>query len=105
MRTEPGTIRRGPLLGCMMAAGVLLKKGQWSWVQTVVTTTERARSLVPAVGSKAQKLALHRIDLGEISGDEVIAAALAGDHLKATARVGRGGAGAAEMDECGEILL
>jgi hypothetical protein len=34
----------------------------------------------------------------------VIAAALVGDHRKLAARVGRGGAGAAEMDEGGEIL-
>src|SRR3954453_15467398 len=61
--------------------------------------------LVPALGSKAQKLALHRIDLGEIGRDEVIAAALAGRHLKAAVGEGQRGAGAAEMDECGEILL
>jgi len=35
----------------------------------------------------------------------VIAAALAGHHLKTTVREGRGGTCAAEMDECGEILL
>ena len=34
--------------------------------------------LIPAVGSKAQKLPLHRIDLGEICRDDMIAAALAG---------------------------
>jgi hypothetical protein len=61
--------------------------------------------LIPAVGGKAQKLPLHRIDLGEICRDEVIAAALAGQHLKTTAHEGRGGTCAAEMDECGEILL
>jgi hypothetical protein len=41
---------------------------------------------VPAVGSKAQKLPLHRVDLGEICRDEVIAAALAGHYLKTTVR-------------------
>src|SRR4051794_13388313 len=60
--------------------------------------------LVPVVRGKALKLALHRIDLGEIGRDEVIAAALAGRYLKATVRVSRGGTGAAEMDDCGEIL-
>src|SRR5258708_38918903 len=60
---------------------------------------------MPAVGSKAQKLPLHRIDLGEICRDEMIAAALAGHHLKTTVHKGRGGTCAAEMDECGEILL
>jgi len=62
-------------------------------------------TLILAVGAKAQKLPLPRIDLGEICSDEVIAAALAGDHLKTTVHEGRGGACAAEMDECGEILL
>jgi hypothetical protein len=33
-------------------------------------------TLIPAIGSKVQKLPLHRIDLGEICRDEVIAAAL-----------------------------
>ena len=55
------------------------------------------------VGRKAQKLPLHRVDLGEIGRDEVIAAALAGHHLKAAVREGRGGTCAAEMDEGGEI--
>src|SRR6202521_4074301 len=62
-------------------------------------------TLVPAVGGKAQKLPLHRIDLGEICRDEVIAAALAGHHLKTTVHEGRGGPCAAEMDGCGEIPL
>ena len=53
----------------------------------------------------AQKLPLHRIDLGEICRDEMIAAALAGHHLKTTVHESRGGTCAAEMDECGEILL
>src|SRR4029077_12299159 len=41
----------------------------------------------------------------EIGRNEVIAAALAGDSLKATAREGRGRTRAAEMDDGGEILL
>jgi len=35
----------------------------------------------------------------------MIAAALPGHHLKTTVHEGRGGTCAAEMDECGEILL
>src|SRR6266404_4992202 len=62
-------------------------------------------TLIPAVGGKAQKLPLHRIDLGEICRDEVIPAALAGHHLKTTVHEGRGGTCAAQMDESGEILL
>jgi hypothetical protein len=73
--------------------------------QSRQTTAELALTLIPAVGSKAQKLALHRIDLGEIRRDEMIAAALAGHHLKSTVHEGRGGTCAAEMDECSEILL
>lgn len=41
--------------------------------------------LTPAIGSRAQELALHRVDPREIGRNEVIAAALAGDHLKTTA--------------------
>jgi len=62
-------------------------------------------TLVPAIGRKAQELPLHRIDLGEIGGDEVIAAPLAGHHLKITACECCGGTGAAEMDEGSEILF
>jgi hypothetical protein len=62
-------------------------------------------TLVPAIGRKAQELPLHRIDLGEIGGDEVIAAPLAGHHLKITACECSGGTGAAEMDEGSEILF
>ena len=40
--------------------------------------------------SKAHKLPLHRFDLGEICRDEMIAAALAGHHLKTTVHEGRG---------------
>ena len=62
-------------------------------------------TLVPAIGRKAKELPLHRIDLGEIGGDEVIAAPLAGHHLKITACECCGGTGAAEMDEGSEILF
>jgi hypothetical protein len=62
-------------------------------------------TLIPAVGSKAQKLPLNRIDLGEICRDEVIATALVGLHLKTTVHEGRGGTCAAQMNESGEILL
>jgi hypothetical protein len=61
--------------------------------------------LAAALARKAQELSLHRIDFGDIRRDEVIAAALAGDHVKPAACVGRGRARAAEMDESGEILL
>ena len=47
--------------------------------------------LAPVVDRKAQKLPLHRIDLGEIGRDEVIAAALARHHLEATAHEARAG--------------
>jgi hypothetical protein len=62
-------------------------------------------TLIPAVGSKAQKLPLHHIDLGQICRDEVIAAALAGHHLKTAVHEGQGRTCPAEMDECGEILF
>jgi hypothetical protein len=42
--------------------------------------------LVAAIGRKTQELPLHRIDPGEVGRDEVIAAPLAGHHLKITAR-------------------
>jgi hypothetical protein len=53
----------------------------------------------------ARRLPLHRIDLGEICRDQMIAAALAGHHLKTTEHEGCGKTCAAKMDECGEILL
>jgi len=62
-------------------------------------------ALVSAVGSKAHKLSLHRIDLGEICRGEVIVAALVGHHMKTTVHEGRGRPCAAEMDECGKIPL
>jgi len=43
------------------------------------------------VDRKTQKLPLHRIDLGEVGRDEMIAAALARHHLEATAHEGPGG--------------
>ena len=61
--------------------------------------------LILVVDRKAQKLPLHRIDLGEVGRDEMITAALAPHHLEATAHEGPGGSSAAEMDERGEILL
>ena len=62
-------------------------------------------TLVPAIGRKAQELPLHRIDPSEIARDEVIAAALAGHHLKITACECCSGTGAAEVDEGSEILF
>ena len=64
--------------------------GRVSLIEWAGTVTHPL-TLIPAVGSKAQKLPLHRIDLGEICRDEVIAAALAGHHLKTTVHEGRGG--------------
>lgn len=61
--------------------------------------------LIAVIRRKAQKLPLHRVDPGDVGRDEVIAAALAGDHLKVTACVGQGGTCAAEMDQRGEILF
>jgi hypothetical protein len=61
--------------------------------------------LVLIVDRKTQKLPLHRIDLGQVGRDEMIAAALARHHLEATAHEGPVGSSAAEMDERGEILL
>ena len=62
-------------------------------------------ALTSVIRRKALKLPFHRVDLRDIARDEVIAAALGGDHLKFAARVRGGGASAAEMDEGGEILL
>src|SRR5258708_33851497 len=50
--------------------------------------------LIPAVGHKAQELALHCVDPGDIGRDEVIAAALVGQHLKLAAGRSRGRAAA-----------
>ncbi len=61
--------------------------------------------LIPAVGHKAQELALHCVDPGDIGRDEVIAAAFVGQHLKLAAGESRGGASAAKMDEGRNILL
>ena len=69
------------------------------------STAQAVATLIPAVGGKAQELPLHRVDPGDIGRDEVIAAALAGHHVKTTAHEGLGGTCAAEMNECGEILF
>src|SRR3984957_8471585 len=61
--------------------------------------------LIPPVGRKAHELALHCVDPGDISRDEVIAAALVGQHLKLAAGESRGGTSAAKMDEGRNILL
>ena len=52
-----------------------------------------------------RELPLHRIDLGEICRNGVIAAALARHDLEAMAHEDRGAACATKVDECGEILL
>src|SRR5271154_7039972 len=65
----------------------------------------KPRALVPAVGRKALELPLHRIDVSDIGRDQVIATALAGHHLKMTARESGRRTRAAEMDEGREILL
>ena len=44
-----------------------------------------SQALVRTIGRKAQELPLHRIDVSDIGRDEMIAAALAGDHLKMAA--------------------
>ena len=62
-------------------------------------------SNLPATTPKAQELALHRVDPGDIGRDEVIAAAFVGQHLKLAAGESRGGASAAKMDEGRNILL
>src|SRR5258708_12228409 len=55
--------------------------------------------LIPAVGHKAQELALHCVDPGDIGRDEVIAAALVGQHLKLAAGESRGGAAPPKKEE------
>src|ERR1700680_1844199 len=57
------------------------------------------------VGGEAQELLLHRVDLGEICRDVVVAAALAGDQIEAAASERLGRTGAAEMNYGGELLL
>ena len=56
-------------------------------------------------GGEAQELPLHRIDIGKICRDELVAATLAGQQMKAAARESAGGPRAAEMDDGGKILL
>ena len=58
--------------------------------------------LIPFIGCKPHELPLHRVDPGDIGRNEMIAAALAGDHPKVAAGESRGRTGAAEMDEGGE---
>src|SRR3984885_12715197 len=62
-------------------------------------------TLVPAVGRKPYELALQCVDVSDIGRDEMIAAALAGHHLKMTGCGGGRRTRAAEMDEGREILL
>src|SRR6185369_7044762 len=61
--------------------------------------------LEPVIGRQALELPLHRIDPGDIGCNEMIAAPLAGPHLKVAARESCGGTPAAKMDKRGEILL
>ena len=65
----------------------------------------RPIELISAIGRKARELPLHRVDPGDIGRDEMIAAALARDHPKVTARESRRRSRAAEMDEGGQILF
>src|ERR1700738_3539777 len=58
-----------------------------------------------SVGGAAQEVTLHRVDLGEVCRDVVVAAALAGRQLEAAAREGPSRTRAAEMDDGGELLL
>src|ERR1700733_821470 len=62
-------------------------------------------ALLRLVGRKPHELTLQRIDVSDIGRDQVIAAALAGHHLKMTARESGRRPRAAEMDEGREILL
>src|ERR1700738_790662 len=61
--------------------------------------------LVAAIGCEAQELPLHRVDLGDIGSNEMIAAPFAGHHLKVTACVSGGRTSAAEMDKGSQVLL
>jgi hypothetical protein len=56
------------------------------------------------VGGEAQELLLHRVDLGKICRDVMVAAALAGDQVEAAARERLGRTCAAEMNYRGEFL-
>src|SRR5215510_7271322 len=57
------------------------------------------------LGGEPEKLPLHRIDLGEIGSDRMIAAALAHQRTKAAAHEIFRRTGAAQMDQGGEVLL
>src|SRR5580698_3011146 len=65
----------------------------------------RSCTLVPTLSPKPHELPFHRVDVSDIGRDEVIAAALAGHHLKMAACEGGRRTRAAEMDEGREILL
>src|SRR5271165_4187487 len=64
----------------------------------------RMSRALPA-GGDAQKLARHRVDLGEICRDVVVAAALARDQMEAVARERLGQTRAAEMNYGCETML
>ena len=57
------------------------------------------------VGGQAKEFPSHCADLGQISGDVVIAAAFAGGQMEAAVREGFGRSCAAEMDHRGQHLL
>ena len=65
------------------------------------STSQKSRLL----GFHTQELPRHRIDLGEISRDLLIAAALTGDRMEAAARECLGRACAAKMDYRGKLPL
>jgi hypothetical protein len=65
--------------------------------------TEKSRAL--PLGSNAQELPRHRMDLGEICRDLLIATALTGDRMETAARKGLGRACAAKMDYRGKLPL
>ena len=69
---------------------------------------EHSRSTPPALsalGGQTLETSFHRIDIGKICRDRMVAATLAGQQMKAAARKSAGGARAAEMDDGGKILL
>src|ERR1700727_3495 len=65
----------------------------------------RSCPLAPTLRGQPHELPFHRIDVSDIGRDEVIAAALAGHHLKMAACEGGRRTRAAEMDKGREILL
>ena len=70
-----------------------------------IASLHPSHGLVPDVVRQSLELPFHRIDPGDIGRDEVVAAAFVGGHAKLATRESGGGAGAAEMDEGGEVLL